>query len=287
MKVLISFNLILQVISGINSNILVVRPEKIHAEDQDTLRSVVEYEMIEGIPSDFRNFFQINFQTGVVSQIAPVSRTSAKEYDITIRAREVSSKKLFAETTLSIKIMAEDLNPPVLTVSDAIGYIDENSVVGTLVTNSKGENITFQISDADILVPEDLPQYAYEITTTAFMIDENGHLIVNQANLDRDAPNENRLSFQVFVRELDQEEPKSSRPVTITVNLKDVNDNSPILEAVPDISIVAGATKRNIATVSFHIQIELCSFLTLETSFKNDSSLWYVFYHPYSSHTLF
>ena len=257
----------LQVISGINSNILSVRPEKIHAEDQDTLRSVVEYEMIEGIPSDFRNFFQINFQTGVVSQIAPVSRTSAKEYDITIRAREVSSKKLFAETTLSIKIMAEDLNPPVLTVSDAIGYIDENSVVGTVVANSKGENITFQISDADILVPEDLPQYAYEITTTAFMIDENGHLIVNQANLDRDAPNENRLSFQVFVRELNQEEPKSSKPVTITVNLKDVNDNSPILEAVPDISIVAGATKRNIATVSYRSKVRFymhlnCTFLT-------------------------
>ena len=85
--------------------------------------------------------------------------------------------------------------------------------------------------------------------------------------MDRDAPNENRLSFQVFVRELEQEEPKSSRPVTITVNLKDVNDNSPILEAVPDISIVAGATKRNIATVSFRINIR-CTFLTPKTCFQ-------------------
>ena len=81
------------------------------------------------------------------------------------------------------------------------------------------------------------------------MIDDNGELIVNQANLDRDPPNENRLSFQVFVRELVEDEPKSSRPVTVTVNLKDINDNAPILEAVPDISIVAGNTKRNIATV--------------------------------------
>ena len=96
----------------------------------------------------------------------------------------------------------------------------------------------------------DLPEYAYEITTTAFMIDENGFLIVNQANLDRDPPNENRLSFQVFVRELEEDNPKSSVPLTITVNLKDVNDNAPVLEAVPDISVVAGAAKRNIATVS-------------------------------------
>ena len=95
-----------------------------------------------------------------------------------------------------------------------------------------------------------MPEYAYEMTSTAFMIDSDGNLIVNQANLDRDPPNENRLSFQVFVRELGVDSPKSSRPLTIVVNLKDVNDNAPILEAVPDVSVVAGNAKRNIATVS-------------------------------------
>ena len=98
--------------------------------------------------------------------------------------------------------------------------------------------------------PEDLPKYAYEMTTTSFMIDNEGHLVVNQENLDRDPPNENRLSFQVFVRELIEDGPKSSIPVTITVNLKDVNDNAPIMEPVRDISLVAGNIKRKIATVS-------------------------------------
>ena len=72
--------------------------------------------------------------------------------------------------------------------------------------------------------PDDLPKYVYEITTTSFIVDENGFLVVNQPNLDRDPPNESRLSFRVFVRELLNDEPKSSRPLTITVNLKDVND---------------------------------------------------------------
>ena len=98
--------------------------------------------------------------------------------------------------------------------------------------------------------PDDLPKYVYEITTTSFIVDENGFLVVNQPNLDRDRPNESRLSFRVFVRELLNDDPKSSRPLTITVNLKDVNDNAPILEPVRDISLVAGNTKRNIATVS-------------------------------------
>ena len=110
-----------KVISGINSGPLQVSPEKIHAEDQDTLRSSVEYEFVGGIPTDFRNFFTINFQTGIVTQIAPVSRTSAKEYNISVKATEVSRKRLSAETFLVVKIMAEDLSPPVLTTTAEIG----------------------------------------------------------------------------------------------------------------------------------------------------------------------
>ena len=112
-----------KVISGINSGPLQVYPEKIHAEDQDTLRSSVEYEFVGGTPTDFRNFFTINFQTGIVTQIAPVSRTSAKEYNISVKATEMSRKRLFAETFLTVKIMAEDLSPPVLSVTAEIGYI--------------------------------------------------------------------------------------------------------------------------------------------------------------------
>ena len=77
--------------------------------------------MISGSPPDFANFFQINFQNGVVTQIAPVSRTSAKEYNIIVRATEMPNVGKFAETNLVIKIKAEDLNPPVLTASDTIG----------------------------------------------------------------------------------------------------------------------------------------------------------------------
>ena len=35
------------------------------------------------------------------------------------------------------------------------------------------------------------------MTTKSFRIDDDGKLVVNQKNLDRDPPNENKLSFQV------------------------------------------------------------------------------------------
>ena len=115
------------------------------------IRSVVEYEFLGGTPTDFRNFFKINFQTGVITQSDPVTRVSAKEYNISVRATEVSRKRLSADTFVLIRILAEDLSPPVLKVSSPIGYVDENSNVGTPIVDANGNNITFKIEDADIV----------------------------------------------------------------------------------------------------------------------------------------
>ena len=140
-----------KVVSGIASGPLEVNPEKIHAEDQDTIRSDVEYEFLGGTPSDFRNFFKINFLTGVIRQSDPVSRVSAKEYNISVRATEVSRNRLSADTFVIIRVLAEDLSPPVLSVSSPIGYVDENSNIGTPVLDANGNNITFKLADADIV----------------------------------------------------------------------------------------------------------------------------------------
>ena len=74
----------------------------------------------------------------MVTQIAPVSRTSAKEYNIIVRATEMPNVGKFAETNLVIKIKAEDLNPPVLTASDTIGKQTAENV-----NNNKNYNFQF------------------------------------------------------------------------------------------------------------------------------------------------
>ena len=124
---------------------------KLYNQFCSIIRSVVEYEFLGGTPTDFRNFFKINFQTGVITQSDPVTRVSAKEYNISVRATEVSRKRLSADTFVLIRILAEDLSPPVLKVSSPIGYVDENSNVGTPIVDANGNNITFKIEDADIV----------------------------------------------------------------------------------------------------------------------------------------
>lgn len=48
--------------------------------------------------------------------------------------------------------------------------------------------------------PEDpKPSYSFEMTTSFFMIDNNGYLIVNVDNLDRDPPSPGTFRFQVLI----------------------------------------------------------------------------------------
>ena len=91
-----------------------------------------------------------------------------------------------------------------------------------------------------------------EITTSFFTIDEDGFLIVNQPDLDRDPPSTDKLGFQVFAREIDGElaERKTSSPVSIIILLRDINDNSPVLSTLSDIVISAGNTRRVVTTLN-------------------------------------
>lgn len=104
-------------------------------------------------------------------------------------------------------------------VSSKIGYVDENSEVGTFVVDESGKEIIFSVEDKDMVINDQkkpftnkfpsrllqnsnetsLKDYIFEMTTKSFKIDADGKLIVNEKNLDRDPPNENKLGFQVFL----------------------------------------------------------------------------------------
>ena len=68
-----------------------VRPEKIRAEDKDTLRTEVEYSFLtdSSIPNlnNFEKYFTIHPKTGIVSQIRPVDREETSEFNLLIKVR--------------------------------------------------------------------------------------------------------------------------------------------------------------------------------------------------------
>ncbi|XP_059218267.1 cadherin-99C [Stomoxys calcitrans] len=234
--------------AGSLQGVLTVTPERIQAVDLDTISSPIRYSFASGMPGNYADYFEIDEQTGVLKQIKAVDTSTAKKYDIIVKAEEVSMMKRFTTAKLTINVKPVDANPPVISASSIVGYVDENSPLGTKVLDENGKPISFKTSDADLTEDDPKPDYIYELTTPSFEVTSEGVLVVNEEGLDRDPPAPGKYKFQVVARE-----PKTnaaSAPLSLTVILKDVNDNPPKLSMVAPVSITAGDGIRKVAQVS-------------------------------------
>lgn len=232
--------------SGTLQGVLNIHPERIQAVDLDQISAPIRYSFLSGTPSSYSDYFEIDEQTGIVKQTKLVdSSVTARQFDITVQAEEVSEAKRSTTARLTINVKPVDSFPPVIHASAIEGFVDENSAMGTKVLDAKGNPIKLTTTDADIPEDGELPTYAYELTTPSFVISKDGVLQVNEANLDRDPPNPAKLRFQIVAREVKGN--AASSPLSITVNLNDINDNSPKLALIQPVSITAGNEKRPIA----------------------------------------
>ena len=204
-----------RVTSGVVTGVLDIKPDTIHAVDQDTLRSEISYSFVSGKPSFYADYFTIDSKTGVVRQIRAADRETAGEFEMVLQAEEVTEKRRRTRSQIKIKVEAKDIHPPVLTVTAGQGFVDENSPVGTLVRDSNNNPITFSVSDKDLSsvifklqqlilikfslqVPvEQRPKYLYEFTSSQFEKNPEDQLVVKSAQLDRDPPNQPMLIVQV------------------------------------------------------------------------------------------
>ena len=73
-------------ISGVRAGVLDVKPDKIHAVDQDSLRSEILYRFVSGEPSFYADYFSVDRKTGVVRQSRSLDRDIATQFTMTIMA---------------------------------------------------------------------------------------------------------------------------------------------------------------------------------------------------------
>ena len=139
-----------RVTSGVVTGVLDIKPDTIHAVDQDTLRSEISYSFVSGKPSFYADYFTIDSKTGVVRQIREADRETAGEFEMVLQAEEVTEKRRRTRSKIKIKVEAKDIHPPILTVTASQGFVDENSPVGTLVMDTNNNPITFAVSDKDL-----------------------------------------------------------------------------------------------------------------------------------------
>ncbi|XP_001357648.2 cadherin-99C [Drosophila pseudoobscura] len=220
--------------------VLNVLPERIQAVDLDTINSRIRYSFASGMPGNYEDYFEIDEETGVLKQTKAIDTSTAKRYDIIVRAEEISpAPRRFTTAKLAIAVKPVDANPPAISSSASEGYVDENSPIGTRVLDGNGNPISFRTTDADLGEGDPKPDYIYELTTPSFNVTSGGILVVNEDNLDRDPPAPGRFKFQVVARE--PRTNAASAPLSLTVNLRDINDNAPKLAMVSPIAITANS----------------------------------------------
>ena len=84
-----------RVVSGVTAGVLDIKPDKIQAEDQDSLRSEIFYTFVSGKPNFYGDYFSIDRRTGVVRQTRSLDRETASEFEMIIMAEENTQNRVF------------------------------------------------------------------------------------------------------------------------------------------------------------------------------------------------
>lgn len=233
---------------GVLQGVLPVHPERIQAVDLDTISAPIRYSFSKGTPSNFHEYFAIDESTGILRHIKVVETNVANEFEIIVKAEEVSPLKRFTMAKLTIKVKKMDTSPPVINATAVIGYVDENAAIGTRVLDINGDAIHLSISDVDLNTADLKPEYIFELTTPSFLISKSGFLVVNEEGLDRDPPNPAVYRFQLVAREALSN--AASAPLSMTVTLIDKNDNAPKFGMYDPINVKAGENRRIVGQIT-------------------------------------
>ncbi|XP_013142177.1 PREDICTED: protocadherin-15, partial [Papilio polytes] len=223
--------------SGVLAGILSIEPEKIQAVDMDTLEAKIRYSIESGEPESWGTYFSIDQNTGAVRQLLPVDTTIAKRFQLVIKAEEITEGRRYTTAKLTVTVRPVDSSPPVVNASSEEGQVEENSPKGTKVLDFNKKPIKLSVSDPDLGPGDLVPKYSFELTTHFFDIDPEGYLVVNDEHLDRDPPSPGKLRFQVVAREANGG--AASAPLSLAVQLLDVNDNAPTIPNTQPITVPA------------------------------------------------
>ncbi|XP_062983238.1 protocadherin Fat 3 isoform X3 [Elgaria multicarinata webbii] len=162
--------------------------------------------------------FRINSKTGSISVIEPLDYETCKDFFLVVEAQDGGSPALSAVTTVNINVTDVNDNAPRFSQEVYSAVISEDASVGdSLITliaedldSPPNGQIHFSIINGD--------------RNNEFSIDPSLGLIKVKKRLDRE-----RVSgYSLVIQARDSGMPALTASVTVTVDISDVNDNSPV-----------------------------------------------------------
>ncbi|XP_027253889.1 protocadherin beta-18 [Cricetulus griseus] len=187
---------------------------KVSAEDVDSdVNAEVSYSFFDA-SEDIRATFQINPFSGEIVLKALLDYETVKTYKLNIQA--VDGGGLSARCTVLVHVLDINDNAPELIISSLVNEVVENAPETVLAV--------FRINDRDsgengktvCYIQENLP---FSLRPSV----DNFYILMTEGALDR----ESRAEYNITISVTDLGTPRLTTQHTITVQVSDVNDNSP------------------------------------------------------------
>uniref|UniRef100_A0A4W3H428 Protocadherin 11 Y-linked n=1 Tax=Callorhinchus milii TaxID=7868 RepID=A0A4W3H428_CALMI len=191
---------------------------KITATDADSGKNAeITYLLGPNTPS----IFNLDRRTGILSAVRRLDREKQGRYAFTVLAKDGGKPQLQSNATVVVTVLDQNDNSPSFTHSEYNFYVPENlpmyGTVGliTVTDSDAGANAAVSLSIVN--------DQGY------FIIDPSTGVIKPNITFDR----EQQSSYTFQVKAVDGGRPQRSSIARVTINVVDVNDNSPVFVYPP------------------------------------------------------
>lgn len=225
----------------------------------------------DGLPTDSTadGYFYINASSGVITIKSKIDRDipSVKErggvFSLTVQAREVipeGSREQFSEINdsssveVTISVLDIDDNPPRFNTHITTAWIDENAQVDLPVNFNEALSVTD---------PDNLENGTFELfITTGNAAYEDLYVKPNRSQTDSpvlvyvknssafDYEKVKSVTFQIYAKSITS--PTKSDVVNVTLQIRDVNDNSPKFNELEYVASVAENSPSGTFVITMH-----------------------------------
>ncbi|XP_038556212.1 cadherin-related family member 2 isoform X1 [Micropterus salmoides] len=208
---------------------------KVTAIDQDTgVNDVVIYSIEDSTPG---GLFKISRDDGIISVLSPIDREDIGDIvTLTVKATESKTniQDIYASTTASVQINIIDINdnkPEFYKCGDELSCVKATHFTGEVSEHSLGTvSINMTVKDLDkisttVLSLKGADKDVFSVEPQSTMSDSIVQLLVKQPQaLDYEL--KQKMVLEVIA--IDQEKPSFQSTATVTIKIKDINDNSPV-----------------------------------------------------------
>uniref|UniRef100_A0A673KQY0 Cadherin domain-containing protein n=1 Tax=Sinocyclocheilus rhinocerous TaxID=307959 RepID=A0A673KQY0_9TELE len=193
---------------------------QVNATDMDDgPNGEVFYSFGKDIDSRLIHLFDLNSRTGEITIIGQIDFEEMNNFEIDIQASDKGSAPLTSDKSITIKIIDVNDNGPEIEVTSFSSAVPEDSKIGTTVALISVSDLDSGVNGKVLcyITEEDIP---FKLMPSS---QENTYSLVTTSSLDR----ETISRYDITLEAKDAGQPPLSSVKSITVQVSDVNDNSP------------------------------------------------------------